>query len=104
MGAAAAAIIIRKEKDLVAHFQQARAVSAATAQTLGALRIDEGIALRRLRERAVIREAAPGTFYLDEPSWAALRYVRRRLMTVMLLLALAVAIAIAVASRGHVSP
>lgn len=31
MGAAVAAVIIRREKDLVSHFQQARAISVATA-------------------------------------------------------------------------
>ena len=98
---AAAAIIIRREKDLVAHFQQARAVSSSTAQSLGALRVDDGTALRRLRARAVIREGAPGTFYLDEPSWLALRSSRRRMITVLLLIAVGLGIAAALASPGQ---
>ena len=104
MGAVAAAIIIRREKDLVSHFQQARATSSATAQTLGALHIDDGMILRRLRERAVIREAAPGTFYLDEPSWLALRGIRRRMATVMLLVVVVLGIAAVIATRAHPAP
>ncbi len=100
MGAAAAAIIIRKEKDLVAHFQQARAISPSSAQSLGALRVEDGMALRRLQERAVIREGAPGMFYLDEPSWLALRHTRRRVITVLLLIVVALGITAALASRG----
>jgi hypothetical protein len=98
MGAVAAAIIIRREKDLVAHFQQARATSAATAKSLSALGVEENMILRRMRERAVIREGAPGTLYLDEPSWVALRHTRRRLMTVMLFIVLAFSIGIAIMS------
>ena len=89
---AAAAVIIRKEKDLVAHFRDARAVSPDTAQSLGALRVDEeAMAWRRLRNRAVIRQGAPGTYYLDEPSWEALGRIRRRLMLVALIVLLGVA-------------
>lgn len=99
MGATAAAIIIRKERDLVAHFQQERAVSSATAKSLAAMRIDESLALRRLREHAVIREAAPGTFYLDEPSWWALSRTRRRMLAILLLIALALALTAVLTTR-----
>ena len=102
MGAVAAAVIIRKEKDLVAHFVQARALSIETAQSLGTLRIDEGVGFRRLRERAVIREGAPGAFYLDEPSWEALRRTRLRMVTVMLLVALTLGISLAIVSANRV--
>lgn len=89
---AAAGVIIRKEKDLVAHFRDARAVSPDTAQSLGALRVDEeAMAWRRLRNRAVIRQGAPGTYYLDEPSWEALGRIRHRLILVALLIVLAAA-------------
>ena len=96
---AAAAVIIRREKDLVAHFRQARAVSPSTGQSLGALRVEEGRALRRLRVRAVIREGAPGTFYLDELSWVALRNTRRRMITMVLVIAVALGVSAALASR-----
>jgi hypothetical protein len=99
MGATAAAIIIRKEKQLVAHFQQAQATTPAMAQTMAALGIDEGTALRRLRTRAVIREGAPGSLYLDEPSWQALRKTRLRMVIVMLVIVIALAIAAFLSSR-----
>jgi hypothetical protein len=91
MGAAVAAIIIRKEKDLVAHFRAAGAISPATALTPEALGVHQRIAWERLVIRAVIREAAPGSFYLDEPSWVALRRTRQRLAIVMVVIVVAVA-------------
>ena len=89
MGTAAIAIILRNEKDVVEHFRQARALSRETAKTLSELGVDQGIALRRLRERAVIREGDDGALYLDEPSWMALGKIRHRLLFVILGLALA---------------
>lgn len=94
MGAAAAvAVIIHREKDLVAHFRQAGAVAAASAKSPSELGVHERMAWERLVERAVIREASPGAYYLDEQSWNALRRMRRRmgvvLLTILLLLALA---------------
>lgn len=93
MGAAVAAIIIRREKDLVSHFRERGATSSATAQSLSDLLVDDALILRRLRERAVIREASSGLFYLDELSWAAIGRTRQRLVTVLLLVAIAVAAA-----------
>lgn len=88
----APAIILRKEKDLVSHFRDARALSPDSAQSLGALRLDEdGMALRRLLSRAVIRKGAAGTYYLDEPSWEALGRTRHRLILVALLIVLSAA-------------
>ena len=98
-----AAIIIRKERDVVAHFQQARALSPATAQSLSALGLDDGTALRRLRSRAVIREGAGDTFYLDEPGWLALGRIRRRLILVAVLIVVGLGIATALAGRGLIS-
>jgi len=66
----APAIILRKEKDLVAHFRDARAVSQDSAQSLGALRVDEdAMALRRLRNRAVIRQGLGGAALAFAGSW-----------------------------------
>jgi hypothetical protein len=47
-------------------------------------RTGEPLAIKRLHNRAVIREAAPGTYYLDEEVWAAVRRARQRLATVMI--------------------
>ncbi|MEO8620514.1 MAG: hypothetical protein ABI625_05575 [bacterium] len=95
MGGAVAVILI-KERHMVEALQRAGATSPATARTLdnlGAVGIDaDGIAWRRLRDRAVVREAAPGAFYVDIEVWQALRRQRRRLILVMLVLILIAAI------------
>lgn len=103
MGAAVVVISARREKELVALFRSARATSAAEAQSLAALGAHDGIALRRLQARAVIREGGPGTYYLDEPSWLALNRLRQRMLFVVLLLALAIALVAFIVSRGQAS-
>ena len=84
MGASAAAVIVAKEKHIVAAFRAAGAVSAERAVPPESLGVDTRLAFRRLCQRAVLREGSPGTWYLDEPSWEALRALRRRLALVML--------------------
>ena len=85
MGAAAvAAILRRRELEVVDDFRAAGATSPATAQSYTTIGLGESIAIKRLRNRAVIREAAPGTYYLDEEVWAAVRRTRRRLVTAIL--------------------
>jgi hypothetical protein len=85
VGAAAAiAIMRRKERDVRDAFLSARAISPATAMSLETVGIEESLAVRRLKKRAVIREAAPGLFYFDEDVWEAVRSMRRRLALVML--------------------
>ena len=86
MGAAVAAILIRREKEVVDDFRAAGATSRESAQSYTAIGLGESLGLRRLRERAVIREAAPGTYYLDEEVWTAVRRTRRRVATVFLLI------------------
>lgn len=100
MGASAAAIIIRKEKDLVEHFRDRGATTAARAVTPAALGVEIGMIWRRLEERAVIRQAESGRFYLDEPSWGALRATRQRLMLVMVLLVIIGGIGLYFTSRA----
>lgn len=93
MGAsAAAAVILVKEKHIVAAFRQARATSPAAAKTPAAIGVDERIAFQRLRRRAILRETEPGRFYLDEVSWEALRRMRRRRAMLIGLLVVAAAI------------
>ena len=80
MGAsAAAAIIIKREKDLVEHFRRAGATSPQAAQSPGALGVEDNFVWRRLVHSAVIRTGAAGTYYLDEPAWEAMGRRRRRL-------------------------
>ena len=105
MGAsAAAAIIIRREKDLIAHFRSHGAIDAAHAMTPAALGVEQRLAWEILRRHAIIRGGAPGTFYLDELSWEAASRRRRRiavvLMTVVVTLALvSLAIAMTVSTK-----
>jgi len=100
MGAIAAAALLHKEREIVASFRAAGATSAANGKTSSALGIQEGVAFERLRRRAVLRDATNGGLYLDEPSWEALRVLRRRLALILLGLALAVGVA-ALLLIGH---
>ena len=86
MGAAVAAILIRRETEVVDDFRAAGATSRETAQSYTAIGLGESLGLKWLRDRAVIREAAPGTYYLDEEVWTAVRRTRRRIATVFLLI------------------
>jgi hypothetical protein len=87
MGAAAiVAVMRRREREVVDDFRAAGATSRETAQSYTAIGLGESLGLRRLRERAVIREAAPGTYYLDEEVWTAVRRRRRRIATVLLVI------------------
>ena len=94
MGAAAAvAILIRKEKDLVEHFKQAGAMSPSSAKSSSDLGVHERLAWSRLLRDAVILEAAPGIYYLDESAWVALGQKRRRVAFFLTILVVAVAVA-----------
>jgi hypothetical protein len=85
MGAAAAvAIMRRREREVVDDFRAAGAISPATAQSYNAIGLGESMAIRRLHDRAVIRESAPGLWYLDEEVWTAVRRTRQRFAYVML--------------------
>jgi hypothetical protein len=82
-----------KEKHIVAAFRGAGATSPPTAMTPAALGVHERLAFTKLRRRAVLREATTGLYYLDEPSWEALRSTRRRMALVLGLLVLVAAVA-----------
>jgi hypothetical protein len=90
MGAAAvAAIMRRREMEVVDDFRAAGATSRETAQSYTAIGLGQSLGLRRLRDRAVIRESTPGTYYIDEEVWTAVRRTRQRIATVfMVILAL----------------
>jgi hypothetical protein len=85
MGApAVAAILRRREQQVVDDFRAAGALSPASAQSYVAIGLGDSLAIKRLRNRAVIREAAPGNYYLDEEVWAAVRRTRQRVATVVI--------------------
>jgi hypothetical protein len=91
--------ILRKERHVVEHFRQAGAVSPSTAKRLDDLHERLGLALRRLRTRAVIREAEPDHFYLDEEVWHALGRTRRRVSLAVLALIVLLIVAVFGVSR-----
>ena len=85
MGAAAVAAILRKrEQDVIDDFRSAGATSPDRAQSYTAIGLGDSLAIKRLRNRAVIREAAPDSYYLDEEVWSAVVRTRRRLVITLL--------------------
>jgi hypothetical protein len=87
MGAPAiAAVILRKERELVDLFREVGATSPATARSLNEVGVEQAWPLSRLRRRAIVREAAPGKYYLDEEVWTAIRGMRQRIVVLILAL------------------
>ena len=84
---------------MVNRLRTAGAVTPEQARTLEELGISRGVILRRLRERAVIRQASGDRFYLDEPSWEAVRRGRRRAIHVLGVIGLVVLFALLFARR-----
>lgn len=85
MGApAVAAILRRREQEVIDDFREAGATSPDRAQSYQAMGVGDSLAIKRLRNRAVIREASPGVYYLDEEVWAAVVRTRRRLVITLL--------------------
>ena len=78
--------ILRHERKVVRRFNEAGAVSPATAKTLDDLQPGHRLAVHRLRNRAVIREAQPDCFYLDQEVWEAVSRTRRRVSLAVLAL------------------
>jgi hypothetical protein len=89
---AVAAVVIAKEKRIVDAFRRGGAISVTSAVTPSVIGVSERAAFGRLRKRAVLQEASPGAFYLDEASWQALRATRRRMALGALLVVLLAAI------------
>ncbi|HET7456764.1 MAG TPA: hypothetical protein VFJ74_03850 [Gemmatimonadaceae bacterium] len=93
MGAAAVAVIHRREREVVDAFRRGRALSPETARDLDDLGVNpDSLGFHRLHRRAVVREAAPGAYYLDEEVWTAVRGTRRRVAFAVLLVAILAAI------------
>jgi len=92
--AAATAIRLRREREVVDAFRRAGATSPAAARALSDLGLDDTRVVKRLRARAVVREAAPGAFYLDEEVWVAVRRTRQRVAFVLFFLLLIFALGV----------
>ena len=88
MGAAIAAAAMRlREKEVIADFQAAGATSPDRAQSFTAIGVNgASLAVRRLRNRAVVREASPGVYYFDQEVWSALERLRMRLLLMLVLI------------------
>jgi hypothetical protein len=94
MGASAPVAIMRlREREVVEDFRHVGATSPADAKTLEEVGIGESRAFQRLVERAVIKEATPGCYYLDEESWTAIRRMRRRMVGILLITVLLIFVA-----------
>ena len=91
-----AAVIRRREREVVDDFRRGGSTSPTTARSLADLGLEDSWPVRRLRRRAVIREPEPGMMYLDEEVWAAVRRTRRRVAltfgAVLLLLIIGIAL------------
>ena len=102
MGAAAAAAVLAKERHVVEAFQRARATSPERAVVPEDIGVDlAGVGGRRLLRHAVLRAAPSGLYYLDEPTWVALRSTRRRMVFVVLVLVGLAALYFMTVAGGH---
>ena len=83
------AIAMAQERRLVDAFERAGVTSPDRASAPADIGIEpRGIGWRMLLRRAIVREAAPGLYYLDRESWrASLRMRRQRLLIALALLA-----------------
>ena len=92
---AIAAVIRRKEREVVDDFRRTGATSPTTAKSLQDIGLSDSWPVRRLQRRAVIREPEPGIMYLDEEVWAAVRRTRRRALYVVVAVVALLAIGVA---------
>ena len=105
MGSAAAAAVLIKERHVVEAFQRAGATSPERAVVPEDIGVDlTGVGGRRLLRHAVLRATSPGLYYLDEPTWIALRSTRRRLVFVLLVIVGLVALYFMTVAGGHSLP
>ena len=81
------------------HFREAGATSPSSAKPLEQVPEAHSFGFHRLRRRAVIREAQPDRFYLDEEVWVALGRTRRRVSLAVLALIVVLFIGVLAVSR-----
>jgi len=91
--------ILRRDRQVVRHFQEAGAISPSSARSLDDVPQAHTLGLRRLRRRAVIREAQPDRFYLDEGVWEALGRTHRRVSFAVLALIVLLIVTVLAVSR-----
>lgn len=91
---AIAAVIRRREREVVDDFRRGGATDPTSAKSLADLGLEDSWPVRRLQRRAVIREPQPGVMYLDEEVWAAVRRTRRRVALTFIAVVLIIVIAV----------
>src|SRR4051812_37788109 len=99
---AAVAVIVRKQREIVEVFEGARATTAELARFPDELGIDESHIFHGLVRRAVLRPAGDGRYYVDEPSWVAMRDMRRRRLGVVLIIIVALVVGLALAAGTRI--
>ena len=84
---------------MVTKFVASGATTRETARTLAQVGVADGLILHRLRRRAVVRQADDDRYYVDQESWAAVRRVRRRAVSIVGAILLAVLLALLFGTR-----
>ncbi len=106
MGAAVAVLLI-KERHIVEAMERIGATSPDKALTLRELEDlgveDGGVAWHALKNRVIVREAAPGRFYVDVEVWQANRRRRKRVMFLLLSVVL-LAAAVTLLNANRLAP
>ena len=86
------AFIIAKQNQYLKRFQEAGAISPDTAKGLEQVGCQDSRIFQRMVSREVIRQVAPGKYYLDVEAARAFRQARRQRALTALLIILAIAV------------
>jgi hypothetical protein len=84
--------IIAKQNQYLRRFQEAGAISPDTAMSLEQVGCRDSRMFQRLVRREVIRQTAPGQYYLDVAAAQAFRQARRQRALTALVIVLAIAV------------
>lgn len=95
-GPAIAAVIRKREREVVDDFRRGGATSPTSAKSLADLGLSDSWPVHRLQRRAVIREPEPGVMYLDEEVWIAVRKTRARVILVFGVIVVVLAIGVGI--------
>lgn len=90
---AAVAVMLMKERHIVEAYRRAGATTPDKAVVPEDINVGaHGAPWRVLNNRAIIRSAGDGRYYLDELSWEASRRLRRQRLLIVVVLVAAFAI------------
>ncbi len=100
--ASAAAVVARARRLVLGYFFAHNAVTPENAQPFESDRRLQRRQFERLRARGVIREAKPGTYYVDVPVWHAWqKSLHLRILVVLITVLVTMFTAIAVTTLRH---